>query len=311
MNMERENVIQGREVVAQYRQAHELLHQESLDSPQTAARHKTLEEALRKSFDDLGFDQPAEFYNQDEALRQVEYDEDLRAMQLPAGDPMRFVDLTDFSLSDQFKLFRDQRALRAADQIPDTAYVGGVFGAEKPILSYSSNDPDTAAIQRAEAAGIELLPIPYSVPKNTYIYQDTLVIKMITAGRFADREEARLAACTVCARALESLGVLVSVPMGRNNVKAEGRKLASNGAYQHDGICVAQIVVNLDFDAVTAASLLGDPEIGQRTTSVREELGQAVTPSAAKAAVHTAVEYVFNGAAVTTVLSARELSALG
>ena len=137
--MERENIIQGRDVLAQYRQAHELLHQESLDPQQMAKRHEILEAALRTSFGDLGFTSAEEYYTQDEALLQVEYDESLRAMQLPSGDLMRFVDLTGFSLAQQFALLKDQRALRGADQIPDTAYVGGVFGAAKPILTYSSN----------------------------------------------------------------------------------------------------------------------------------------------------------------------------
>jgi len=309
--MERENIIQGRDVLARYRQAHELLHQENLDPPQMAKRHEILAAALRTSFEELEFTSAEEFYSQEEALRQVEYDESLRAMQLPFGDLMRFVDLTGFSLSDQFKLIKDQRVLRAADQIPDTVYVGGIFGAAKPILTYGEDHPVTEVMQRAEAAGMQLVPIPAKSLNTTYLYQDDLTIKIITAGRFLDKEEARLAAYTVCARALESLGLVVSVPLGRNNIKADGRKLASAGAYQMDGVCVTSLVLNLDFDAASAATILADPEIGLRATSVREALGKAVTPAAAKAAVHTAVEYVFNGAAVTTVLSARELSVLG
>jgi hypothetical protein len=311
MNMERDNIIQGRDVLTQYRQAHELLHQESLDPAQMAKRHEILETALRTSFEELGFTSAEEFYTQEEELGQVEYDESLRAMQLPVGDLMRFVDLTGFGLPDQFKIVKDQRALRAADQIPDTVYVGGVFGAANPILTYSADNPTTEVIQRAEAAGLELVSIPSKQLNTAYLYQDDLTIKIITAGRFADKEEARLAAYTVCARALESLGLLVSVPLGRNNIKADGRKLASAGAYQADGVCVTSLVVNLGFDAAGAATLLAEPEIGLRATSIREALGRAVTPEAARAAVHTAVEHVFNGAAVTTVLSARELSVLG
>jgi hypothetical protein len=59
------------------------------------------------------------------------------------------------------------------------------------------------------------------------------------------------------------------------------------------------------------ARTLPDPDIGRHATSVREELGYVVTPEVAKIAVHSAVEYVFNGAAVTTLLSARELRVLG
>ena len=83
--MERDNIIQGRDVLTQYRQAHELLHQESLDPAQMAKRHEILETALRTSFEELGFTSAEEFYTQEEELGQIEYDESLRAMQLRAN----------------------------------------------------------------------------------------------------------------------------------------------------------------------------------------------------------------------------------
>lgn len=295
--MDIEKIEAGRAAVAQYRSTHEALHEQELNPEELAAGHEEIGATLRQELAEQGFNSLAEYEQDEEYLQVVEATEEMRALVLPEGGPLRFVDISQLTFYERCQIIKNAWALKTDDDIPDTVYFWAVCGLDKPIVRVTRTDAGNEIIARAEAKGVDAIIIEpsHSGRHRQYSYQNDTGLIYFIRERFADKYEARKAAYSVCLRVLEYLGAGgVTVRPGSNNFRVNGRKVAGGVATFIDGFYLMSTPITLNLDYELLQEIFADATISERVITLKEALGRETTVAELKAAALSVLPQVFN-----------------
>lgn len=321
MAIDKNKILAGRKAVDAYHEAHSALHAKPWHRG-VPEEHTPLVNAMMTELKAQGFNSVAEFNAADKEFRAIEYGDELRVLTLPAGNPVRIVDISSLGLEESWLSGVGAKRLRLDNVIPDTVYFRCSPSTAMPTVTCADTPEGDELARRVTPLGVEVLR-GWCRRSGRFIWHHDFTLRTITKDRFAALAEAKKASCALCVRTLTALGVQ-EVAVSGNNFTVNERKVATfQDSSGLSGVSSAIInpsevgnvfsmvsLVTLDFDYDLGQQIFPGQDIRGGVTTLKEVLGHDVDPQALKDAALAAVRAVFNSPVSEDSLGQAELDVI-